>query len=393
MRLLAIATATLILGLSAFELTSQSSSWWAQLLVSFDYAAVRICTATVLLLLARNIASIRFHPFGRYVLSGLSGLAALMLSIVPSDRNLFPEHWLSLELMRLLTSIVLSYPFALLINEISKNWKDNEITPVSNAAPVGIGIVLATIVPLVYGQFLADYYETQLTDALQNQRLALARTITHSWSHLAPEAKWNGESVRSLDREIENEVARIRSTLERLSPEEAQSNPGIVASLYLQLDDFAGAVKTIRPHLEAAAPSPFAWDTYGLILQRQERWIESEQAYRKAYELWTAEVPDQQNDQGLASALRGIAYAQNRRGQVRRAEETYLELLRMDASAETHFLLAQFYEEEQQTEEAFHHATRAMTLAPSRFREAGQTLINQLQSTHMGCFQIYRRGL
>ncbi len=390
MRVLAMAALTLILGLASLELTSNSSSLWTQLLVSFDYAAVRIFTATGLLLLARPVVPVLFHPLLSGTLLGLAPTLAIILSLVVDEPGSVPQNPIALDLSRLLTSLTFAYPVAFLIDAATRSLNHNEIASRSKWAPLGIGIVLATLIPFTYGQFLGSYYETQLTEALKNQRLTLAKSVTQQWGHLAPDDRWNGQSLRRVHLQLISEVERIETTLNRLSPTEAQSNPGLVASLYLQLDDFAGAERTIQPYLDTAEPSPFAWDTCGLILQRQERWADSEQAYHKAFELWSAMNATPNQQEGLASALRGMAHAQNRQGQTRKAEETYLKLLEINDSAETHFLLAQFYEEEQQTAEAFHHASRAMALAPSRFSEAGQTLIDQLQSAHMGCFQIYR---
>lgn len=401
MKILAIAICTLILGLSWLELTSETSSLWASLFVSPDFFAVHMLTAVCLLLLSRPAIPFLFHRMTSRVGLGAAGALALILSAIALDRASLPKDAVVLATMRFVASLTLSYPIAYLVSEFLPASDDvaspevvspeeDRAVPVSKWSPLGIGLVLATAIPFSYGHFLADYYSNQLTEALKNQRLELARSASGSWSRLAPLARWQDEPVDEIHAQLVGEVNRIRNALSELSAGQVRSNPGMVASMALQVDDFDGAVSVIEPHLQGTAPSPFAWDTFGLILQRQELWRESEQAYRKAFELWNQQTASS-NENGLASALRGIAHAQNRQGRVRDAEQTYQQLLEIDSSAETHFLLAQFYEEEQQTEEAYHHASEAMILAPAQFQQPGQTLINKLQSAHMGCFQIYRR--
>ena len=396
MRILVIAICTLILGLSWLELTSETSSLWASLFVSPDYFAVRMLTGVCLLLLSRPAIPFLFHRMTSGVGLGAAGALALILSAIALDPASLPKDAVVLATMRFVASLTLSYPIAYLgshylpASDNVRSPEEDSTVPISKWSPLGIGLVLATVIPFSYGHFLADYYSNQLTEALKNQRLELARSASGCWSRLAPQAHWQDQPVAEIHAQLAGEVNRIRHALSELSAGQVRSNPGMVASMFLQLDDFDGAVAVIKPHLRGTAPSPFAWDTFGLILQRQELWRESEQAYRKAFELWNQES-DSSNKNGLASALRGIAHAQNRQGRVRDAEQTYQQLLEIDSSAETHFLLAQFYEEEQQTEEAYHHASEAMILAPGQFQQPGQTLINKLQSAHMGCFQIYRR--
>jgi tetratricopeptide (TPR) repeat protein len=68
------------------------------------------------------------------------------------------------------------------------------------------------------------------------------------------------------------------------------------------------------------------------------------------------------------------------------AEAAYQQLLELDPSADTHFLLAQFYEGTQQAAKAQFHARQAMALAPDRYDQAGQRLIDKLITHHFGCW-------
>ena len=84
---------------------------------------------------------------------------------------------------------------------------------------------------------------------------------------------------------------------------------------------------------------------------------------------------------GLASCCRRQEWLNESRSQ-------YLRLLTIKPSADTHFLVAQFFEDIQETETARHHAQLAIQTAPDRYRLKGQALIRKMQSLHLGCFRI-----
>lgn len=60
----------------------------------------------------------------------------------------------------------------------------------------------------------------------------------------------------------------------------------------------------------------------------------------------------------------------------------------MVSTADSHFLLAQFYEDAQQADKARTHARRAMALAPERYQKEGEKLINRLTTFHFGCLHV-----
>ena len=182
MKILAIAICTLILGLSWLELTSETSSLWASLFVSPDYFAVHMLTAVCLLLLSRPAIPFLFHRMTSRVGLGAAGALALILSAIALDPASLPKDAVVLATIRFVASLTLSYPIAYLVSEFLPASDDvaspevvspeeDRAVPVSKWSPLGIGLVLATVIPFSYGHFLADYYSNQLTEALKNQRL------------------------------------------------------------------------------------------------------------------------------------------------------------------------------------------------------------------------------
>jgi tetratricopeptide (TPR) repeat protein len=92
---------------------------------------------------------------------------------------------------------------------------------------------------------------------------------------------------------------------------------------------------------------------------------------------------------GLLQATTGIAYCQRKLGHYADAEATYQQVLTLSPTADSHFLLAQFYEDAQQAEKARTHARRAMALAPTRYRQEGEKLIRKLTVYHFGCLSVF----
>jgi hypothetical protein len=75
-------------------------------------------------------------------------------------------------------------------------------------------------------------------------------------------------------------------------------------------------------------------------------------------------------------------------GHYARAETAYQQLLALSPTADTHFLLAQFYEDVQRTSLAAEHARRAMALAPERYQQPGEQLLDKLVTLHFGCWGL-----
>jgi hypothetical protein len=63
-------------------------------------------------------------------------------------------------------------------------------------------------------------------------------------------------------------------------------------------------------------------------------------------------------------------------------------VLALAPTAESHFLLAQFYEDTQQAMKAEAHARQAMILDRRRYLAEGQNLIDKLITLHFGCWGV-----
>ena len=90
----------------------------------------------------------------------------------------------------------------------------------------------------------------------------------------------------------------------------------------------------------------------------------------------------------MTRSWQGQAYCLRKLGQYSAAEQAYRQLLLLSPTPDTHFLLAQFYEDTQQSTAAAAHARQAAQLAPGRFAEPVRQMSRRLATASFGCFAI-----
>lgn len=135
---------------------------------------------------------------------------------------------------------------------------------------------------------------------------------------------------------------------------------------------------------------PEACNLRGTIYEARGAWRQSLDWYGRAKAAWQMEATSKNRDRGLTLAAKGVAYSQRRLGNYREAEAAYLELLAIAPTADTHFLLAQFYEDAQRAARAQHHAREAAKLDPAHYARPARDLIDKLVTLHFGCWGVYR---
>jgi tetratricopeptide (TPR) repeat protein len=138
--------------------------------------------------------------------------------------------------------------------------------------------------------------------------------------------------------------------------------------------------------------SAAACNLAGTIHESRHEWQDSLENYRRAQVAWSAIPESVERSTGEIRATTGIAFCLRKLGLYCQAEQAYRKLLEFSPQAETHFLLAQFYEDTQQSALAREHAQRAIELAPHRFKRPGQLLLQKLTISHFGCFSVWSAG-
>jgi tetratricopeptide (TPR) repeat protein len=149
------------------------------------------------------------------------------------------------------------------------------------------------------------------------------------------------------------------------------------------------AALAMLPSLEESNAAPSVAKLRGTIYETRGDWRAALASYQKARNGWESRPPSPERSAGLLQSTTGMAFCQRKMGRYADAEVMYGQVLALSPSADSHFLLAQFYEDTQQAAKARMHARRAIALSPARYREEGEKLIRKLSVFQFGCLGVF----
>lgn len=251
-------------------------------------------------------------------------------------------------------------------------------------------IALALVVPAAYADAVAESLRTELQQSLDGERLALAKRQADELRQLKPHWTVHDAPIQKLQRELGQAVDQLRSEAAEPLPTSATLPlVGRRITVLVQLGRYREALHLARPLTQGEHFHPIALDYCGLCYQRLEQPRESLEIYRRAIDYWDTQPTGNAQRRGLASALKGVAFAARRLENRTLEEQTYQRLVEVDPSAESHFLLAQCYREHQKTSLAAAHAATAIELDP-RYQEQAAGILSSLSRDHFGCLQVPR---
>jgi tetratricopeptide (TPR) repeat protein len=246
---------------------------------------------------------------------------------------------------------------------------------------------VAVAIPETYVTAHCQHDSVRLSELMGQSRLGEAETLARRLLRFDHRAVIRGEPMLLLVVNLDRMVTQLRADVKvDLGPNATDQE----ALSYAQKLAILGRTdEALRAFDRIQTPSPNAFNLLGTIRESRSEWQAGLDDYRRAQQGWemTAASPDRLA--GLIRATTGVAFCLRKLGSNLAAEQAYQQLLKLAPNAETHFLLAQFYEDTQQTKQAYRHVRRAMELAPRRFQHSGQQLINKLTTSHFGCFNVF----
>lgn len=256
-------------------------------------------------------------------------------------------------------------------------------------ALASVGMVVLFLVPWTYVGARCRHDVAKLNEYREQSRFGEANVLAHGLLVLDAGLKSRGRPMP----EVSADMGRIVRDLEaRVKPGLGfQANTGARlerATQLAMLDRTDEAIRTMQSVRDPEA-APFALNLLGTIHETRGEWDPALDAYQRARLEWEAQPPSPRRSHELLRSITGTAYCQRKKGNYVEAEASYRQLLTLSETAESHYLLAQFYEDTQQAEKARLHARRAMKLAPDRYQRDGERLINKLAVHHFGCLGIF----
>ena len=247
------------------------------------------------------------------------------------------------------------------------------------------GVAVLLVIPLIYVAARSQHDIARLSGFLEQSRFGEAHALTKDIRLLDPSAKWNSQPMSKVHEQLGKMVEQLENAV--ASP---LTRDGTAEARLARVRNLA---MLGRPNeaLEALADvsGPAANNLRGTILQVQESWQASLDAYQNARQGWQLSGESDQRTHGLVQAVRGIAFCKRKLGQYDEAEAAYQELLKLAPNAETHFLLAQFYDDAQDATKARMHARQAMALDPRRYEDSGRQLIRKMSVFQFGCWGVF----
>lgn len=249
-----------------------------------------------------------------------------------------------------------------------------------------LGVAVAA--PALFVEAHIERDAGRLVELVEQSRLGPAAELARTLHLLDPQRPIDGYPLAAVSYQLQRRVAELQNSVSQpLVVDAAPAERLSRARDFAALGRDAEALRT----LNALADGPLAAEALnlsGVLYEDQQRWEAGLAAYQQARTLAGARSDSEEGKRLLAEAARGIAYCERKRGRNPAAEAAYREMLALAPTAESHFLLAQFYEDTQQTGQAREHADRAAALAPAQFAEPARILKNRLSTAHFGCWGV-----
>jgi tetratricopeptide (TPR) repeat protein len=223
-----------------------------------------------------------------------------------------------------------------------------------------------------------------------DSRFGEASALAHRTLDLQPNARFGNNSVAAFAKSMDQIVRGIEQRLEKLLAEATTDTQRIQCADGLAI---LGKTNEALAMLDSSATitnEPQACILRGTLYENQRQWQVARDWYARGKIAWDARPASAERSVGLAQAIRGIAYCQRKLGHLHAAEAAWQGLLALSPSADRHLLLAQFYEDTQQTAKAQFHAYQAMQLAPAGdfTQHQARQIQNKLLTSHFGCLGI-----
>lgn len=323
------------------------------------------------------------------VLAALIGGGWLLMASGAAPANPLTGGRVTLAVWRLAAVLSLETALLLVIATVAQRSRRHTGPRSSQSSLLPVwSLCVAVAAPALFVEAHIERDARRLVELVEQSRLGPAAELAHTLHLLDPQRPIDGYPLAAVADQLQRHVTELQQRVSQplardAAPVERLSRARDLAAL--GRDDEALAT------LSALQDGPLAAEAFnlsGVLYEDQQRWEAGLAAYQQARDLAGQHSDPDEEQRLLAEAARGIAYCERKQGHNRNAETAYLELLALSPTAETHFLLAQFYEDTQQTGRAREHADRAAALAPARFAEPVRTLNNRLSTAHFGCWGV-----
>jgi hypothetical protein len=243
-------------------------------------------------------------------------------------------------------------------------------------------------VPTVYVQARCQQDADHFADLRQQSRFGEAEPLLQRIVALNPSFRKDGQLLRRELRELQHTMAALRKRTQANLPATASIDQQIHYARDLAMLGRSAEARDLLLMNPPTLLDSRACRLLATVYENSQEWRTALHYYEMAL-TWLPKSSKAMNvSEEQYSITMGKAYCCRRLGQLTEAHTQYQKLLSLNADASTHFLLAQFYEDIQETTQAVHHATIAAKLNSRNYGDKAQRLIQKMQASHFGCFRI-----
>jgi tetratricopeptide (TPR) repeat protein len=249
-------------------------------------------------------------------------------------------------------------------------------------------LVVFALVPAVYIQARCQHEIAQFLDLRQQSRFAEANDLLHRMLALDDFLRHNGTLLRREQHELQHTIETLRQRTQTPITASANIDERLQYARDLAMLGHPLRARDMLLKDPSSIRNSQACTLLATIHENLQDWNSALDFYGMA-ESQLQPAPGNADIAAQSYRIRmGKAYCCRRIGRLHEARMHYLSLLTFDSGASTHFLLAQFFEDIQETSLAVHHARLAMQRDPHRYGDKGLQLIRKMQSSHFGCFRL-----
>jgi hypothetical protein len=249
-----------------------------------------------------------------------------------------------------------------------------------------LSIAALIVLPGVHVGARARHDAGVLGELEDQGRVGEARTIARRLVALDAQRVVRGRPLSEVAAKLDRDVAALEAIIASALPPDATPTERFARARNLaMLGRTQEALDILLPCSDQDAEI-----LRGTILEARQEWEPALAAYRAAQTAWQGRAASKARTGGLVRAATGIGYCQQKLGQYAEAEASYLQLLELDPSGDSHFLLAQFYRDTEEAEKARVHARLAIAFDSDNYGRKGESLIQKLADANFGCLSVYR---
>jgi tetratricopeptide (TPR) repeat protein len=262
----------------------------------------------------------------------------------------------------------------------------------SSLVLLGVEAVVLVLIPRLYIQARCKRDLNEAMQLSRQFRYAEASALMHRLMDLKCEASFQGNSLASIVANMDQIVRDLEWRVAPPLPDDATDADRLDRAEKLAVLGRTREAIAILDSSSALATTPEACILLATVHENSGQWLAARQSFVQAKNAFQSQPDSPARPVGLEQAVTGIAFCERKLGRLREAEGAWQELLALAPTADTHFLMAQFYEDTQQAAKAQFHARQAIALAPERndLVARARQLQDKLITSHFGCFGVFR---